>query len=112
MALKIRLKQHGRTNNLVYRIVVTDGRNPRDGKYVEAVGFYNPQDDDEGRHLVVKGDRVRHWLQQGAELTTKTEALIRQAAPDVIREYHERQLAKRNQARIKRRERRQKAAAA
>ncbi|MDN3507723.1 MAG: 30S ribosomal protein S16, partial [Simkaniaceae bacterium] len=35
MALRIRLRQQGRTNNLTYRLVVTDGRNPRDGKYVE-----------------------------------------------------------------------------
>ena len=42
MALKIRLRQQGRNNRPFYRLVVTDARSPRDGKYVEALGWYNP----------------------------------------------------------------------
>jgi small subunit ribosomal protein S16 len=42
MALKIRLRQQGRKNRQTYRLVVTDIRNPRDGKYLEMIGWYNP----------------------------------------------------------------------
>ncbi len=42
MVLKIRLRQQGRTNRQTYRLVVTDIRNPRDGKYLEMIGWYNP----------------------------------------------------------------------
>ena len=46
MALKIRLRQQGRKNRPFYRLVLTDSRTPRDGKYVEALGWYNPIEKD------------------------------------------------------------------
>lgn len=85
MALKIRLRQQGRNNRAFYRMVVTDVRSPRDGKYVEAVGWYDPIAKDEDKALFIKEDRIQHWLNEGAELTDKTESLVRKAAPQLIR---------------------------
>lgn len=93
MALKIRLRQMGRTNRLIYRLVVTDSRSPRDGKYLEGVGHYNPHihgNDD----INVVEDRIQYWLDRGAELTEKAEKLVARAAPGVIKTLREKQIAK------------------
>ena len=68
MALKIRMSRGGRTNLPFYRIVVADSRKPRDGRYIERVGTYNPllANDDANRVTLVK-DRIEHWLKQGAQ---------------------------------------------
>ncbi len=68
MALKIRMSRGGRRNLPFYRLVVTDSRNPRDGRYIERVGTYNPllANDDANRVTLVK-DRIEHWLKQGAK---------------------------------------------
>jgi small subunit ribosomal protein S16 len=84
MALKIRLRQQGRTNRPFYRLVVTDARSPRDGKYLEALGWYNPAaETDETKHAF-KNDRIQHWLNVGAQLTENVVHLIRRSAPQVI----------------------------
>ncbi|MCE5317164.1 MAG: 30S ribosomal protein S16 [Parachlamydia sp.] len=85
MALKIRLRQQGRNNRATYRLVVTDCRSPRDGKYVEMLGWYNPFESVSERTLLVKADRVQHWLDQGAEMSDKAKSLIAQAAPALVR---------------------------
>lgn len=95
MALKIRLRQQGRNNRATYRLVVTDCRSPRDGKYVEMLGWYNPFESVSERTLLVKADRVQHWLDQGAELSDKAKALIAQAAPAVVRKQVEKEVAHR-----------------
>ena len=51
MALKIRLRQQGRAKRAFYRLVVTDSRAPRDGKYLEAVGWYNPVEVEQEQQL-------------------------------------------------------------
>jgi small subunit ribosomal protein S16 len=68
MALKIRMSRGGRRNLPFYRIVVTDSRNPRDGRYIERVGTYDPklEHSDERRVQLVK-DRIEHWLKIGAQ---------------------------------------------
>lgn len=68
MALKIRLSRGGRKAAPFYRIVVADSRAPRDGRYVEKVGTYNPllNDQDENRVTLVK-ERIEYWLGQGAK---------------------------------------------
>ena len=93
MALKIRLRQMGRTNRLMYRLVVTDSRTPRDGKYLEGVGHYNPHIDGNDDVSVVE-DRVQYWLDRGAELTEKAEKLVARAAPGVMKTLREKQNAK------------------
>lgn len=104
MALKIRLRRQGRTNRPFYRLVVTDSRSRRDGKFIEAVGWYNPIEAVEERNLAVKPDRVQHWLEHGAELTEKAEALVARAAPAVIRQWKDKRLAKRARLATKRKE--------
>lgn len=93
MVLKIRLRQQGRTNRLTYRLVVADSRSPRDGKYVENLGYYDPHMEGE-KDAVLHEDRIQHWVDQGAELSEKAEALVARKAPGVIKSLRERDLAK------------------
>ncbi len=68
MALSIRLSRGGRKKRPFYRIVVADKRMPRDGRYIEKLGTYNPllNDDNEQRVQLVT-DRIQYWLGQGAK---------------------------------------------
>ena len=67
MAVAIRLSRGGAKKRPYYRIVVSDSRAPRDGKYLEQIGTYNPMlpKDDEGR-VKIDEDRARHWIGVGA----------------------------------------------
>jgi small subunit ribosomal protein S16 len=84
MALKIRLRQQGRKNRQTYRLVVTDIRNPRGGKYLEMLGWYNPFS--EKQDSIVHIERINYWIGQGAQITPNAQALIARVAPDVIKE--------------------------
>lgn len=84
MALKIRLRQQGRANRATYRMVVTECASPRDGKYIELLGWYNPLESEDEKMLSVRADRIQFWLDQGAMLTEKAAALVSRAAPKVI----------------------------
>jgi small subunit ribosomal protein S16 len=102
MALKIRLRQQGRTNRAFYRLVVTDARSPRDGKYVEALGWYNPIEVEDDKKLSFKADRIQYWLNLGAELTESAESLIKKISPEIIRAQTEKRLASRAKEAAKR----------
>lgn len=104
MALKIRLRQQGRTNRAFYRLVVTDSRSPRDGKYVEALGWYNPIEAQDDKQLSVKSDRVQYWLNVGAQLTDNAANLIRKSSPHIMKELTEKQLAHRAKRATERKE--------
>ena len=80
MSLKIRLARGGAKNRPYYRVVVADSRMPRDGRYIERVGSYNPmlEHGDENR-LVIREDRVKHWLSVGAQSTDRVQRLLAQA---------------------------------
>ncbi|MEJ2097145.1 MAG: 30S ribosomal protein S16 [Deltaproteobacteria bacterium] len=69
MAVKIRLARHGAKKRPFYRIVVADSESPRDGRFLEAVGTYNPLKDP--AEVTLKENRVKYWLEQGA-LPTNT----------------------------------------
>ena len=105
MTLKIRLRQQGRTNRPFYRLVVTDSRARRDGKYVEMVGWYNPHLADET--VSIKDERIRYWIDNGAQLSEKVEKLVAKASPEIINEKRQRELAKMAKRRMKRRAYRQ-----
>ena len=77
MATKIRLKRIGRRNRPFYRLIVIDSRKQRDGAAIEEVGWYNPIDD--GHYYDLKGDRILHWLGQGAVPTNAAHKLMRRA---------------------------------
>ncbi|WP_284452494.1 30S ribosomal protein S16 [Parachlamydia acanthamoebae] len=110
MALKIRLRQQGRTNRPFYRVVVTDCCAPRDGRYLEDLGWYNPGEAEADKNLLIRADRVQHWLNLGAQLTEKTESLVAQAAPSILREQTEKKLALRAKEAAKRKQRKKGAA--
>ena len=72
MAVKMRLARHGAKKRPFYHIVVADARMPRDGRYIERIGTYNPMvPKDHAERLVVKEDRVKHWLSTGAQPTDR-----------------------------------------
>jgi small subunit ribosomal protein S16 len=104
MALKIRLRKQGRTNRSFFRLVVTDARCPRDGRYLEALGWYNPIEVEEDKKISFKADRVQHWLGLGAQLTDNAACLIRRSAPHIIHELTQKKLAHRAKVATKRKE--------
>jgi small subunit ribosomal protein S16 len=101
MALKIRLRQQGRKNRQTYRLVVTDIRHPRDGKYLEMIGWYNPFS--EKQDSIVHADRINYWVGQGAQITPNAQALIARIAPDVMKHIRAKAQMKRVKVAAKRR---------
>lgn len=75
MAVKIRLRRMGAKKRPYYRIVVADSRTPRDGRFIEAIGQYNPIDKPASVRL--KEERIYHWLKQGALPTDTVNSLFR-----------------------------------
>ncbi len=68
MALAMRLSRGGRKSRPFYRIVVADKRMPRDGRYIERLGTYNPLlGKDDGERVKLNEDRIKHWLGEGAQ---------------------------------------------
>ena len=84
--LKIRLRQQGRKNRKAYRLVISDSRSPRDGKYVEMLGWYQPCET-KAEDLDINSERINYWLEKGAQFTQKAQALVAKAAPEVVKEY-------------------------
>ncbi|HMA86816.1 MAG TPA: 30S ribosomal protein S16 [Desulfosalsimonadaceae bacterium] len=75
MAVKIRLARYGAKKRPFYRIVVADERYPRDGRFLETVGTYNPMV--EPSEYSIKQERVQYWLGQGAIPTDTVNSLIK-----------------------------------
>lgn len=75
MAVKIRLARFGAKKKPYYRVVVADARYKRDGRYIEQVGTYDPRK--EGGKVVLKEDRVRQWLDQGAQPTQTVLSILK-----------------------------------
>ena len=75
MGVRIRLARHGAKKRPFYRIVVADGRAPRDGKYLENVGTYNPLLDP--AEVNIKAERIRYWMDQGAIPTNTVRNLLK-----------------------------------
>lgn len=80
----IRLARGGRTERPFYHIVVTDSRKPRDGRYIERLGFYNPIA--AGKEVAVKitENRVNYWLSQGAQLSEQVHSLLKKAKKETV----------------------------
>jgi small subunit ribosomal protein S16 len=77
MSLKIRLSRVGAKKQPSYRLVVADSRSPRDGRFIEKVGTYNPRVPlDHKERLVLKTDRIKHWLSVGALPTDRAQRLL------------------------------------
>lgn len=75
MAVKIRLARHGAKKKPFYRIVIADGRYPRDGRFIETVGTYNPMV--EPHEVTLKPDRIAHWIDKGAIPTDTVNSLLK-----------------------------------
>ena len=78
----IRLSRGGAKKHPFYQIVVADIRSARDGRYIERLGFYNPQARGGEIPLRVDRDRAQHWISQGAQPTDRVKQLLKQATRD------------------------------
>jgi small subunit ribosomal protein S16 len=75
MAVRMRLTRVGSKKNPIYRVVVADSRSPRDGKFIEIVGRYNPQT--EPSLIELDEDKVKSWLAKGAEPSDSVARLLK-----------------------------------
>ncbi|MES2309855.1 MAG: 30S ribosomal protein S16 [Verrucomicrobiota bacterium] len=78
MALSIRLRRDGTKNSPYYRVVVTEGRSKRDGKFVELVGTYDPKK--AGTNYTLKSDRIAYWMKVGAKPSETVASMIKRTA--------------------------------
>ncbi len=76
----IRLSRTGAKKRPFYHIVVTDSRNPRDGRYIERLGFFNPVATGGEEPLRINRGRVDHWISQGAQTSDRVADLLKRAA--------------------------------
>ena len=78
MAVKIRLARAGAKGRPYYRIVIADSRSPRDGKYIEKVGSYNPLlPNTSPDRVILKSDRIENWISFGAQPTEVVKRLMK-----------------------------------
>src|SRR5438552_15024243 len=75
MAVAIRLRREGALNRPYFKVVVTDKRSPRDGKFIEIVGTYDPKKP--GLNSTLKLDRIEHWISKGAQPSDTVRSLIK-----------------------------------
>jgi small subunit ribosomal protein S16 len=75
MAIKLRLTRVGSKKNPIYRVVAADARSPRDGKFLEIVGRYNPQT--HPSTIELDDDKIKNWLGKGAQPTEAVARLIK-----------------------------------
>lgn len=79
MALKIRLARAGSKKRPYYHIVVADARSPRDGRFIETIGAWNPTLPKDGDRVKIDADRAKHWLSHGAQPTDRVLRFLDQA---------------------------------
>ena len=78
--VKIRLTRGGAKKRPFYHVIVTDSRSARDGRNIERVGFYNPVAQGAEKRVELDLDRVKYWVDNGAQLTDKVATLYKEAA--------------------------------
>ncbi|MBR2346199.1 MAG: 30S ribosomal protein S16 [Clostridia bacterium] len=76
MAVKIRLRRMGAKKAPTYRVIVADSRSPRDGRFIEEIGYFNPRSDE----LKIDGDKAKTWLKNGAQPTDTVRALLKKSS--------------------------------
>ncbi len=77
MAVKIRLKRMGAHKKPFYRVVVADSRSPRDGKFIEEIGYYNPLTDP--ADVKIDGEKAKKWISNGAQPTDTVKSLFKRS---------------------------------
>lgn len=75
MAVKIRLRRMGAKKSPFYRVVVADSRYPRDGRFIEEIGYYNPMTDP--AEIKIDGEKAKQWIGNGAQPTDTVKALLK-----------------------------------
>jgi small subunit ribosomal protein S16 len=81
MAVKIRLSRHGSKKKPFYRIVASDSIYPRDGRFIERLGTYDPRNKVNG--LKLKKEAIEEWIKKGAQLTDTVKKLMKSPSPAV-----------------------------
>jgi small subunit ribosomal protein S16 len=87
MAVKIRLARHGRKKAPHYRMVVADGRFPRDGRFIEILGYYHPQNKIESEQVKINEEKALKWLGNGAQPSDTCRSILRKQG--VMKKFHE-----------------------
>ena len=77
MAVHIRLRREGKTKKPSYRVVVADSRAPRDGRFIEAIGYYNPLTSPP--QLKIDGEKASAWIKKGAQPSNTVRVLLARA---------------------------------
>ncbi|QDS86718.1 MULTISPECIES: 30S ribosomal protein S16 [Rosistilla] len=77
MAVRIRMKKMGRAHRPFYRLCAVDQRNPRDGKVIEELGYYDTSVPETDARAILKGERINYWLGVGAQASDKCQILIK-----------------------------------
>ena len=90
MAVKLRLKRMGAKKSPFYRIVAADSRSPRDGKFIESIGYYDPTK--QPAELKIDEDLANSWLQKGAIHTDTVRSLFKQQG--IMQKFHEKKKKK------------------
>ena len=80
--VKIRLRRTGCNNNAAYRVVAADERSPRDGKFLEILGWYLPKQ--EGENFKVDMERVAYWLSKGAQMSETVASMVRKVKKSAV----------------------------
>src|SRR6187549_223083 len=78
MSVRVRLTRVGSKKNPIWRVVVSDQRSPRDGRFIETIGHYNPQT--EPSTIAIDEDRLKHWLARGAQPSGTVKQLMKARA--------------------------------
>ncbi len=76
----IRLARGGAKKRPFYQIIVTDSRNPRDGRFIERIGFYNPTAQGQAEKIRLNAERYAYWVSQGAQASDRVAAIAAQNA--------------------------------
>lgn len=77
MAVKIRLRRMGKKKEPFYRVVVADSRSPRDGRFIEEIGYYDPMTDP--ATVKIDADKAKAWLANGAQPTETVKSLLKKS---------------------------------
>ena len=75
MAVKMRLTRTGAKKAPTYRVIVADSRSPRDGRFIEEIGYFNPRSDE----LKIDADKAQTWIKNGAQPTDTVRALLKKS---------------------------------
>ncbi len=82
MAVSIRLRREGAKNRPYYKVVVADSRSPRDGKFIELIGTYDPKKP--GDNSTLKVDRAEHWIARGARPSDTVRSLLKKNKARIV----------------------------